>query len=65
MYTMSTRVLAVSLLNPALAIGFVQENPHFSWMGKDIGYLVHIGGNMFFAGIAIFFALNCWKEYNR
>lgn len=55
----------VSLLNPVLAIYFVQENPLFSWMGPTMGYVVHISGNIFFTAVALFYALNYWRKYNE
>ena len=55
----------VSLLNPVLAFEFVQVNPLFSWMNPITGYAVHIIGNIFFAAVAIFFALACWRKYNE
>ena len=54
----------VSLLDPVIAFEFVQVNPLFSWMNPITGYAVHLIGNIFFAAVAIFFALDCWRKYN-
>ena len=54
----------VSLLDPVLSFEFVQVNPLFSWMNPITGYVVHLIGNIFFAAVAIFFALDCWRKYN-
>ena len=55
----------VSLLNPVPVFEFVQVSPPFSWMNPITGYAVHITGNIFFAAVAIFFALACWRKYNE
>lgn len=57
-------IVIVGLLDPVQAFYFVQENPLFSWMNPSIGYVVHISGNIFFAVVAIFFALKYWRGYN-
>jgi TRAP-type mannitol/chloroaromatic compound transport system permease small subunit len=65
-FTISFLIIAViSLLDPVLAFEFVQVNPLFSWMNPITGYAVHIIGNIFFAALAIFFALDCWRKYNE
>jgi TRAP-type mannitol/chloroaromatic compound transport system permease small subunit len=64
-FTISFLIIAIiSLLDPVLAFEFVQVNPLFSWMNPITGYAVHIIGNIFFAALAIFFALDCWRKYN-
>ncbi len=55
----------VSLLNPTPASEMVKVNPYFSWMNQLTAYLVHIGGNIFFTAVAIFFALNFWRRYTK
>lgn len=55
---------SASLLDPALTIEFIETHPLFSLMGPIMGYCVHIFGNMFFAAVAIFSALVCWRKYN-
>jgi len=55
----------VSLLNPVLTFEFVQVSPLFSWTNPITGCVVHITGNIFFAAVAIFFALVCWRKYNE
>ena len=65
-FTISFLIIAIiSLLDPVLAFEFVQVNPLFSWMNPITGYAVHIIGNIFFAALAIFFALDCWRKYNE
>jgi len=65
-FTISFLITAIaSLLNPVLTFEFVQVNPLFSWMNPITGYAVHIIGNIFFAAVAIFFALACWRKYNE
>ena|GEM_PF-5120662 len=54
----------VSVLDPALTMGFIETHPLFSSMDPIIGYCVHIFGNMFFAAVAIFSASVCWRKYN-
>ncbi len=55
----------VSLLNSTPAYEMVKVNPYFSWMNPLTSYSVHIGGNIFFAAVAIFFALNFWRIYTK
>ena len=65
-FTISFLIIAIiSLLDPVLAFEFVQVNPLFSWMNPITGYVVHIIVNIFFAALAIFFALDCWRKYNE
>ncbi|NQE04271.1 hypothetical protein C5S32_00235 [ANME-1 cluster archaeon GoMg1] len=65
-FTISFLIIAIiSLLDPVLAFEFVQVNPLFSWMNPITGYAVHIIVNIFFAALAIFFALDCWRKYNE
>jgi len=54
----------VSILDPALSRGFIETHPLFSLMGPIVGYCAHIFGNMFFAAVAIFSAVVCWRKYN-
>lgn len=55
--------LIVSLLNPTMTVEFVKSHFIFSRFGVVSGYLIHIFGNIFFAAVAIFFALLSWKGF--
>ncbi len=53
-----------SLLNTTMTVEFVKSHFIFSRFGVVGGYLIHIFGNIFFAAMAIFFALLSWKGFS-
>jgi len=55
----------LSLLNPSLTIEFILWHPIFSSLRLIHGLLLHIFGNLFFAAVAIFYALKAWRKYNE
>ncbi len=55
----------LSLLNPETATEMLRENPYFSWMDPMTAYLLHVGGNIFFTAVAIFFAQDLWRRYAK
>lgn len=55
-------VAVMSMLRPSIAIGFLHANPAFSWMGSTMAFIMHILGNLFFAALAIVYALDSWRD---